>query len=126
MIPFSKIKKSVLTNLTINQAQFFADHLFKIFLKKYTNKSSKKLGPIFSLPPFPNNKKNILTNLKKTWPNFLLIPFSNIKKGILTNLKRIWPNLLLIPFSNIKKGILANLKKPGPIFAYSLFKYYKS
>ena len=88
MIPFLKSKKSVLTNLTINLAQFFADHLFKIFKKKYTNKSSEKPGPIFSLPPFPNNRKGILTNLKKTWPNFLLIDISNIKERVLTNLKK--------------------------------------
>ena len=74
MIPFLRIKKSVLTNLKINLAQFFGDHLSKIFKKKYTNKSSGKPGPIFSLPPFPNNKKGILTNLKKDLAQFFAYP----------------------------------------------------
>ena len=48
----------------------------------------KKTGPFFSLPPFPNIKESIPTNLKKSWANFWIISFSNIKKSIPTNLHK--------------------------------------
>ena len=74
-IPFSNIKKSIITNLEKNPAQFFAYKLFQILKKNIVKNLTKNMVQIFADTLFQILKKVHLTILKKTWPNFLLITF---------------------------------------------------
>ena len=55
--PFSNIKKSILTNLKRNLAQFIHYHLFQILKRSILKNLKKILDQIFGLPRSSNIKK---------------------------------------------------------------------
>ena len=124
---FSKIKKSLLTNLKI-LGTFFLLLPFVKYLKKHTQESEKKLGQLFcTYLFFKYLKKHTYESENSRNSVFVRTLFQLFIKGYLGIWKYLGQLFCAYNFGNILKIIPRNRKIPGAIFfLIPFFKYLKN